>query len=65
MGLKTGDILEVFDSSRTMEGVGGQRFFIPGLKIGVIEIVAITEDRLEAKLVSGEDIKKGSTVRRK
>ncbi len=65
VGLKTGDILEVFDSSRTIEGVGGQRFFIPGLKIGVIEIVTITEDRLEAKLVSGEDIKKGSTVRRK
>ena len=65
VGLETGDILEVFDSSRTMEGVGGQRFFIPGLKIGKIEIVTITEDRLEAKLVSGEDIKKGSTVRRK
>jgi hypothetical protein len=65
VGLKAGDILVVFDSSRTMEGVGGQRFFIPGLKIGVIEIVTITEDRLEAKLVSGEGIKKGSTVRRK
>ena len=65
VGLKTGDILEVFDSSRTMEGVGGQRFFIPGLKIGIIEIVTISEDRLEAKLVSGKDIKKGSTVRRK
>ena len=65
VGLETGDILEVFDSSRTMEGVGGQRFFIPGLKIGQIEVVTIAEDRLEAKLVSGEDIKKGSTVRRK
>jgi hypothetical protein len=65
VGLESGDILEVFDSSRIMEGIGGQRFFIPGLKIGEIEIVAITEDRLEAKLVSGENIKKGSTVRRK
>ncbi len=65
MGLESGDILEVYDSSRIMEGVGGQRFFIPGLKIGEIEIVSITEDRLEAKLISGEDIKKGSTVRRK
>jgi hypothetical protein len=65
VGLETGDILEVFDSSRTMEGVGGQRFFIPGLKIGIIEVVTIAEDRLEAKLVSGENIKKGSTVRRK
>ena len=65
VGLESGDILEVFDGSRIMEGIGGQHFFIPGLKIGEIEIVAITADRLEAKLVSGEDIKKGSTVRRK
>ena len=65
VGLEPGDILEVFDGSRIMEGVGGQHFFVPGLKIGEIEIVTITEDRLEAKLVSGEDIKKGSTVRRK
>ena len=65
VGLQPSDILEVFDSSRIMESVGGQRFFVPGLKIGEIEIVAITEDRLEAKLVSGKDIKKGSTVRRK
>jgi urease beta subunit len=65
VGLEPGDILEVFDGSRIMEGVGGQHFFVPGLKIGEIEIVAITQDRLEAKLVSGENIKKGSTVRRK
>ena len=65
VGLASGDILEVFDGSRIMEGIGGQHFFVPGLKIGEIEIVAITENRLEAKLVSGEDIKKGSTVRRK
>ena len=65
VGLGPGETLEVFDGSRIMEGIGGQRFFVPGLKIGEIEIVTITEDRLEAKLVSGEDIKKGSTVRRK
>jgi hypothetical protein len=65
VGLEAGDILEVFDGSRVMEGIGGQHFFVPGLKIGEIEIVAITENRLIAKLVSGEDIKKGSTVRRK
>jgi len=65
VGLEPGDILEVFDGSRIMEGLGGQHFFVPGLKIGEIEIVAITANRLEAKLVSGEDIQKGSTVRRK
>ena len=64
-GLKLGDILEVYDSSRIIEGIGGQRFFTPGLKIGEIEIVAITENRTEAKLVDGEGIATGSTVRRK
>jgi hypothetical protein len=64
-GLKLGDILEVYDSSRIIEGVGGQRFFTPGLKIGEIEIVAITENQSQARLVDGEGIVTGSTVRRK
>ena len=29
IGLKVGDILEVFDSSRIIEGIGGQRFITP------------------------------------
>jgi len=64
-GLKLGDILEVYDSSRIIEGIGGQRFFTPGLKIGEIKIVTITENQTEAKLVDGEGIAPGSTVRRK
>jgi hypothetical protein len=65
IGLKVGDVLEVYDSSRIIEGVGGQRFFTPGLKIGEIEIVNITTNTSEARLVSGNNISKGSTVRRK
>ena len=34
IGLKVGDVLEVYDSSRIIKGVGGQRFFTPGLQIG-------------------------------
>ena len=64
-GLKLGDILEVYDSSRIIEGIGGQRFFTPGLKIGEIEIVAVTENQTVAKLVDGKEIATGSTVRRK
>jgi hypothetical protein len=64
-GLKLGDILEVYDSSRIIEGIGGQRFFTPGLKIGEIEIVAITENKSDATLVEGGGIVAGSTVRRK
>ncbi len=65
IGLKLGDILEVYDSSRIIEGIGGQRFFTPGLKIGEVEIVDISENRSAAKLVEGSGIIAGSTVRRK
>ena len=65
IGLKLGVILEVYDSSRIIESVGGQRFFTPGLKIGEIEIVAITENQTQARLVDGKGITPGSTVRRK
>jgi hypothetical protein len=65
VGLKVGDVLEVYDSSRIIEGVGGQRFITPGLQIGEVEIVTITQNTSEARLISGKDIIKGSTVRRK
>ncbi|MEK6195136.1 MAG: hypothetical protein N2F24_13035, partial [Deltaproteobacteria bacterium] len=65
IGLKVGDVLEVYDSSRIIKGVGGQRFFTPGLQIGEIEIVNITQNTSEAHLISGKDIIQGSTVRRK
>ena len=65
IGLEVGDRLEVFDSSRIIEGVGGQRFFTPGLQIGEIEILSITEKKAEAGLINGDNIIKGSTVRRK
>jgi len=65
IGLEVGDLLEVYDSSRIIEGVGGQRFFTPGLQIGEIEIVNITRNTSEARLISGKNILKGSTVRRK
>ena len=65
IGLKVGDVLEVYDSSRIIEGIGGQRFITPGLKIGEAEIVTTTKNSSEARLISGKDIIKGSTVRRK
>ena len=64
-GLKLGDVLEVYDSDRIIQGIGGQRFLTPGLKIGEIEIVAITESQTEAAVISGDGIKVGSTVQRK
>lgn len=65
VGFEPGQILEVYDSSRIIEGLGGERFFVPGLKVGELEIVNISNNKLEAQLIIGQDIQKGSTVRRK
>jgi hypothetical protein len=65
VGLQVGDVLEVYDSSKIINGVGGQRFFMPGSKTGEIKIVTISENSAQAERVSGEKIKAGSTVRKK
>ncbi len=65
VGLKQGDILEVYDLSNVFQGAQGQRFFIPGLKTGEVEITAVSSDKAEAVVVSGDQIKPGSSVRPK
>jgi len=64
-GLKPGDILEVYDSSSTVKGVDGQQYYLPGPKIGDIEIATITAEQAQAVPVSGEKIIVGSLVVRK
>jgi len=64
-GLKQGDILEVYDISNVFEGARGQRFFLPGKKTGEVKITAVSSDRAEAVIVSGDEIKPGSSVRPK
>jgi len=65
VGLKQGDILEVYDISNVFQGAQGQRFFVPGLKTGEVEITAVSADKAEAVVVSGDKIKPGSSVRLK
>lgn len=65
VGLKQGDILEVYDTSNVFQGAQGQRFIVPGLKTGEVEITAVFEDKAEAVVVSGDQIKPGSSVRLK
>lgn len=64
-GLETGQKLTVYSSGKVIEGVGGQRFFIPGSKLGKIELVAVAENTADAVLISGEGIKAGSPVKAK
>ncbi len=62
-GIIPGDILEVYDSADTIVGMDSRKFFLPGLKSGEIKITAIFPNRSEAIIISGENIKEGSTVK--
>lgn len=64
-GLAPGNILEVYNSAYVIQGAGGQKFFLPGLKSGEIRITAVFTNRAEAVKISGESIKAGSTVKPK
>ncbi len=65
IGLKIGDLFDVFDSSNIFEGLEGHRFFKPGFKTGEIKITAVYPDTAEAILVSGQDIRQGFCVQPK
>ncbi len=62
-GLLRGDILEVYESGKIIQGKDGGRFFLPGLKTGEIKITAVYPDKAQAVLVKGDAIKTGSSVR--
>jgi hypothetical protein len=65
VGLKRGNVLEVFDSGRILEGIDGQRFYSPGYKTAELEIVAISDNQAEAVKINGRGLKVGSVVRKK
>jgi len=65
IGLKIGDLFDVFDSSIIFEGLEGHRFFKPGVKTGEIKITAVYPDTAEAILVLGHDIRPGFCVQPK
>lgn len=65
IGLKIGDLFDVFDSNEIFEGLEGRRFFMPGTKTGEIKITAVHPDTAEAILVSGHDIQSGFCVQPK
>lgn len=62
-GLLRGDILDVYERGKIIQGKDGQKFFLPGLKTGEIKITAIYPDKAHAVSVAGDAIKAGSSVR--
>ena len=63
VGLKTGMKLKVFDSTKTIEGVGGQRFFLRGDDVATIEVVSVADQTSEARQIDGGPVKLGHSVR--
>lgn len=55
-GLIVGDILEVYTSKNTVEGIDDQRFYLSGKKIGEIRVAAVTSDQARAHIISGKGI---------
>jgi len=62
VGIKSGNIFEVYDSNGVFKGAKGQKFFIPGLKTGEIKITAVYPDSAEAVRFSGQNIQPGSSI---
>ena len=64
-GLLRGDILEVYEKGKIIQGKDGQKFFLPGLKTGEIKITDVYPDKAHAVSVTEDAIKAGSSVRTK
>ncbi len=64
-GLQAGDVLEVFDNSRIIQGANEIHYFVPGLKIGEIEVTAPSAGGVEARILSDGPIWVGCSVKLK
>lgn len=64
-GLQPGQVLDVFDASRAVQGKDDVYYFVPGLKAGEIEVSAVHPDRIEARTLSGSVIWAGNPVKLK
>ena len=62
-GLLRGDILDVYERGKIIQGKDGQKFFLPGLKTGEIKITDVYTDKAHAISVAGDAVKAGSSVR--
>jgi len=61
-GLKPGQLFEVFNTSRVMQGADGQRFYLRGEKTGEIRIKIVHENKAEAVIVSSQLIMPGNSI---
>ena len=61
-GIRSGSQFEVYDSAGIIDGYEGQKFFVPGYKIGEIEINQVRADHSTAKVLTKNPLPVGSVV---
>jgi len=64
IGVRLGNIFEVRAFGKIIKGINGHQFVMTGKKSGKIQIVSVYPDWSEAVLLSGNEIRVGSPVRR-
>jgi lipopolysaccharide export system protein LptA len=62
VGLAAGNVFDVFDA-RIIQGAGGHRFIVPGLKTGSVLVTEVRQNSADAILIAGDGIREGSTVK--
>ena len=63
IGLKPGMIFEVFDSTNIIDSKNGNRYILPGEKLAEIEVSEVGEDRSQALVLPGGEVKQWSVVK--
>ncbi|MGE0084066.1 MAG: hypothetical protein AB7S75_06555 [Desulfococcaceae bacterium] len=64
-GIKSGDVLEVFDRGETVRGKYGQQFYVPGRKTGEMSVTAVFVGKAEGIPSGDTGVKPGFFVRLK
>jgi hypothetical protein len=65
IGIKSDEVLEVHDHGKVVENLSGQRFILPGKKIGEIRISQMEDKFSTGEILSGENIQVGNPVKKK
>jgi hypothetical protein len=63
IGIKSGETLEIHDGGQIVGNLNGQRFILPGKKIGEIRITQMEEKTSTGEIISGKNIQGGNLVK--
>ena len=62
VGIKAGDVFNLFENEEIITGAAGQHFYKPGKNCGQIEVVNVYPEYAEAAIIKNDGIKVGNTV---